>query len=269
MYYFRRFADFCIDSSILVAFAALAFLQITVIRLNISIAYELQFFVFFGTQVSYSFVKYFHYFNFSTIKRDLFKRLLLLFSFFSLLIAGYCFFELNGTMQVVAVLSLLITLLYVFPFFSGSNSGREWIGFKVFLVVLSWTLVTYVLPVFTLEQEFSLEIFFLGCQRFFLIYGLLCIYEIVDLQFDNQLLQTLPQRIGVKRTKLFSFFWLSLFLIIEIYFYSNQFSWINLSFLFIIFLFLFFVKENSSRYFSDFWLEIVPVLWWLVLVCVY
>ena len=266
MYYFRRFADFCIDSSILVAFAAFAFLQLTVIRLNISISYELQFFVFFGTQVSYSFVKYFHYFNFISIKWNSFKRFLFALSFFSFCIAGYCFFELNGTMQVVAVLSLLITLLYVFPFFSGSNSGREWIGFKVFLVVLSWTLVTYILPILSFEKEISLEILFLGLQRFFLIYGLMCIYEIVDLQFDNQLLQTLPQRIGVKRTKLFSFFWLSLFLIIEIYFYSNQFSWINLSFLFIIFLFLFFVKENSSRYFSDFWLESIPILWWLVLV---
>jgi hypothetical protein len=268
MYYFKRFADFCIDSSILVAFAAFAFLHLTVIRLNISISSELQFFVFFGTQASYTFIKYFSFFSRGIEKWNSFKGFLFAFSFFSFCIAGYCFFDLNGSMRIIAVFSLLVILLYTFPFSIGYNSGREWVGLKVFLVVLSWTLVTYVLPVFTLEQEFSLEIFFLGCQRFFLIYGLMCIFEIVDLQFDNQLLQTLPQRIGVKWTKLFSFFWLSLFLIIEIYFYSNQFSWINLSFLFIILLFLFFVKENSSRYFSDFWLESVPILWWLVLVCV-
>ena len=266
MYYFKRFADFCIDSSILVAFAAFAFLQLTVLRLNISISSELQFFVFFGTQASYTFIKHFSIFSRGFEKWNSFKGFLFAFSFFSFCIAGYCFFDLNGSMRIIAVFSLLVILLYTFPFSIGYNSGREWVGLKVFLVVLSWTLVTYVLPILSWEQKFSNEIFLLGLQRFFLIYGLMCIYEIVDLQFDNQLLQTLPQRIGVKWTKYFAFFWFTLYLFIEIYFFSNPFTWINLSFLFIILLFLFFASKINSRYFSDFWLESVPILWWLVLV---
>ena len=266
MYYFKRFADFCIDSSILVAFAALAFLHLTVIRLNIRVSFELQFFVFFGTQASYTFIKYFNFFKNETLKQSAFERFLLVSIFVSLCISTFCFFNLNLSMQVISVLSLLVTLLYAFPFFKGFNSGRNWVGFKVFLVVFSWTLVTYVLPILTWEQKFSNKIFLLGLQRFFLIYGLMCIYEIVDLQFDNQLLQTLPQRIGVKRTKLFAFFWFTLYLFIEICFFSNQFTWINLSFLFIILLFLFFASKNNSRYFSDFWLESVPILWWLAFV---
>lgn len=112
-------------------------------------------------------------------------------------------------------------------------------------------------------------------QRFILIFVLILIFEIIDLANDDPHLQTVPQQIGVKRTKKLGYILLLIFCLLE-FFNSNINGNFNFQFLpliieiaiaIVIFLFLAFVNENRSKYYTSFWVESVPILWWwLVLV---
>jgi hypothetical protein len=90
----------------------------------------------------------------------------------------------------------------------------------------------------------------------------MCVFEIIDIQFDTLNLKTLPQRIGVQKTKQLGYFLLSLFLGIDIMIQSQ---WILLNFLFIVIIaiFLFFSHEKKSKYYTIFWVESIPIFWWL------
>jgi hypothetical protein len=79
-------------------------------------------------------------------------------------------------------------------------------------------------------------------------------------------LQTVPQQIGVKRTKI-----LGILLLIPFYFleflksnFDEKQLIINLILVVLISLFLLFANEKRSRYYTSFWVESVPILWWLM-----
>jgi hypothetical protein len=139
----------------------------------------------------------------------------------------------------------------------------------VFLVALSWTLVTFLLPVVALEMTISEIVVLQAVQRFVLIYALMCIFEIIDLQFDTIGLQTLPQRIGIANTKKFGYFLLMVFIGIDVVIQSEMLL-LNLFFILVIAGFLYYSNEKRSKYYSSFWVESIPILWWLAyLVAIY
>ena len=94
--------------------------------------------------------------------------------------------------------------------------------------------------------------------------AIMCVFEIVDLQFDAISLQTIPQRIGVKQTKLVGFAFLTVFLILE-FFVTNQFTRIDVFFVGLIAVFIYFSNRNRSKYYSNFWVESIPIFWWIAL----
>jgi len=88
-------------------------------------------------------------------------------------------------------------------------------------------------------------------------------------------LQTVPQQIGVKRTKILGYVLLMIFCGLE-FFNSNinfnvnfQSSLLQLISIFLlaimVVLFLFFVNEKRSKYYTSFWVESVPIAWWLMI----
>jgi hypothetical protein len=95
-----------------------------------------------------------------------------------------------------------------------------------------------------------------------LIYALMCVFEIIDVQFDTLTLKTLPQRIGVQKTKRLGYFLLLLFLGIDAMIQSQ---WILLDFFFVVTIavFLYFSNEKQSKYYTSFWVESIPIVWWL------
>ena len=101
-----------------------------------------------------------------------------------------------------------------------------------------------------------------------LIFVLILIFEIVDFHTDDPHLQTVPQQIGVEKTKLLGYLLLGVLLALEFLYDANQ-DYVPLAFKFIVScsvaLFLYFADENKSRYYASFWVESIPIFWWVLL----
>ena len=247
---------------------------------GIPVEKPMAYFAFFGTIVGYNFVKYDSFVRTKKLQIRLSLKSIVFISFFSFFATGFFFFHLQRITQIVSVAFLALTLLYTLPFFPNRKNARNWAGVKIYIVALCWVGVTLVLPVLNSEIAITTE-FYLKCmQRFLLVFVLILIFEIIDLANDDPHLQTVPQQIGVKRTKILGYVLLMVFCGLEFFnsnINCNSSGNINLNFLplpltfviaidiaIFIALFLLFANEKRSKYYTSFWVESVPILWWLM-----
>jgi len=260
---FRQLFNFYIKGSLHVGLSCLALFCITQQQLFFPSSFALALFVFLGTILAYNFVKY--EFLVRVRKTQIRKELKIIVGFSGLIFLGmlYCLFQLQWRTQLVAFFVVILTFLYALPFFPNRSNARNWKGIKIYIVSLCWTLATVFLPV--LEGDFSLDVFVLlyGLQRFLLVFVLILIFEIVDLKNDDPLLQTVPQHIGLERTKKLGFGLLVLFLALD--FWNGNFSLLSLFFILVTAFFLAFAHEKRSHYYTIFWVEAIPVFWWITL----
>lgn len=259
---FRHLFRFYINSSIHVGLSCLALFCITQQQLFFSSPFSLALFVFLGTVFAYNFVKYESLIR--SKKKAVRKELKVIAGFSGLIFLGllyYCF-QLRFQTQLGVFFVVSLTLLYALPFFPNRSNARNWKGIKIYIVSLCWTLVTVFLP--ALEGDFSLDVmvFVSGLQRFLLVFVLILIFEIVDLKNDDPLLQTVPQQIGVERTKKLGFGLLVLFLALD--FWNGNFSLLSLFFILVTVFFLAFANEKRSHYYTLFWVEAIPIFGWML-----
>src|SRR5690606_20153897 len=80
-----------------------------------------------------------------------------------------------------------------------------------------WAGVTVVLPVIPFKNGIFHNLALEFLQRFLLVLVLILPFEIRDLRYDLEQLGTLPQRIGVTRTKIFGILLLLGVIILEIF----------------------------------------------------
>lgn len=271
MIVFQKIFDFYIKSSIHVALSAYALVGMTMCFFAISGHFEVRVFAFFGTIVGYNFVKYdaLARLNKITIKKEL--RLIIILSIFSGLASLYYFLKLQLITQTLGILVFGLLLLYTLPFFPNKRNARNWKGIKIYIVSLCWVGVTVILPLINAKVGFTIDVLLLSIQRFLLIFVLVLIFEIIDINADDPHLQTVPQQIGVRKTKLLGYALLTVLLLLEFLYKSNQ-DYIPLAFKGVVSvtvaLFLYFANENRSRYYTSFWVESIPIFWWLILVFV-
>ncbi len=264
----KKIFDFYINSSIHVALSVFALVKLTFILFDISNDYATLFFAFFGTIVGYNFVKYDALARAKKLQMTKQLKAISIFSFLSLLTTAYYFFQLQKTTQIIGSVFLVITLLYTLPFFPNKRNARNWAGIKIYIVALSWVGVTLFLPIINNNLPFTNYVFLVAAQRFILIFVLILIFEIIDLKQDAPHLKTVPQQIGVEKTKRVGVLLMVLFVLLE--FLSTEFRiefFVLKSALAITtILFLLNSNENRSRYYASFWVESIPIFWWLVLV---
>lgn len=265
----KRIFDFYINSSLHVALSAFALVAMTQYFFDIDDQFSVNFFAFFGTVVGYNFVKYdaLTRLNKNQIRKEV-KGIVLL-SFFSSIACFYFFLQLSWVTKISALIFLSLTLLYTLPFFPNKQNARNWKGVKIYIVGITWVGVTVILPLVEAEIPFNIDVLLMSFQRFLLVFTIVLVFDIVDIKKDDIHLQTVPQKIGVKLTKKLGYLLLFLLLILE-FFYTNNHHFLSFFFKLLvcvtISIFLFFAHENRSRYYASFWLESVPILWWLVLV---
>ncbi len=262
----KNIFDFYLESSIHVALSCFSLVLMTYHVFGIQTNWNVAFFAFSGTVTGYNFVKYdaLARVGEKAISRKL--KAITVLSFFTFLASGFCFLKLNLKTQMIGLFFLAITVLYTLPFFPNKRNARNWAGIKIYMVAVCWVGISLVLPVFESGIEITSD-FYLKCiQRFLLIFILILIFEIIDLKQDDPHLKTVPQQIGVKRTKTAGFLLLLVFYFLEflrIQIDKNQLI-INFSLVMITAFFLFFAKETKSKYYTMFWVEMIPVLWWLL-----
>ncbi len=257
----RALFDFYINSSIHVAVAMLSLVCITNQILSIPIDFMLTGFSFFGTMVGYNFVKYESWLqNNKPIDHSL--KVIYTISLMSFLAAFFCFLHLPFLVQIYVMAFVLLLLLYAIPFFPNKRNLRNWSGVKIYLVVFCWTGISFLLPLVNLGIPFSNVVLICIFQRFLMILALILIFEIIDLKKDAISLGTVPQRIGVKRTKIVGLLLLILFCFLEfIKVELNQTSFvINVKWSIIAALFTLFAHPNRSKYYTSFWVESLPVI---------
>lgn len=260
----KKLFDFYINGSIHVALSVYALVRMTGFLFPISNIEASAFFAFFGTIVGYNFVKYDALARTQKTKMRTQLKAIAILSFLSFLATGFYFLQLEQTTKIIAFVFLILTLLYTLPFFPNRKNARNWAGVKIYIVALCWVGVTLFLPIINSGIPLTTDVFLVALQRFILIFVLILIFEIIDMKHDDPHLKTVPQQIGVKRTKIVGSLLLSILVGLE--FLDSNFSYPTL-FLKIgvattVFLFLVFSNERKSKYYSSFWVESVPIFWW-------
>ena len=105
-------------------------------------------------------------------------------------------------------------------------------------------------------------------QRFILVFILIGIFEVVDLQYDDKYLKTLPQMLGITNTKWLLGLLLIPFYVIEFFKVGYQpiQAWNNMLIVLLTLFFIVYASPKRTKFFTLFWVESVPIVWWLIVV---
>ncbi len=264
----KQILKFYLNSSIHVALSTYALVRITFHAFHIQYDDAMALFVFFGTIVGYNFVKYDALVRVKKYPIGNPLKIIAILSLISFVLVGYYFFQLKRITQIVSVGILAITALYTLPFFPNRRNARNWAGVKIYIVAICWVGATLVLPLINAEIPFTTDFFIKCIQRFILVFVLILVFEILDLANDDPHLQTVPQKIGVKRTKILGLLLLVPFCLLELLISTFNYNdlFINIIMIVMLSLFILFANTNRSKYYTSFWVEAVPVFWWLMVV---
>ena len=251
-----------INSSIHVAFAVCSLVGITCLEYDINIAINLLGFVFFGTIVGYNFVKYASV----IIKRgNEFYFSLKIIQLLSVIAMLYFSFQLSWTVLAFFGSFAMLTFLYAIPLLKNKNL-RNFTGIKITIVAFVWAGVTVLIPIVNEGVLLDTVIYLTFFQRFLLVFVLTLPFEIRDLQYDDSTLETLPQRVGVKKTKIIGIVILVLVVLMELFDDSIKLNYLVSLWIIMIVILIFLLnsKKKQSKYFSSFWVESIPILWFVI-----
>ncbi|GGD87140.1 hypothetical protein [Planktosalinus lacus] len=260
---YRILFNFYIQSSIHVALAIVSLTLLSGTYLNIRPDFYLMGFVFTAAITGYNFVKY------AGIAKWYHRRLtnslktIQLFSLFAFFAMVFFFWHLPVSIQFIAVISGLLTLLYAVPLKRKWKNFRSIPGMKLVLIALVLVLTTVLMPAFYGETDIESTILLLCLLRFFWVIVLILPFEIRDMRVDAISLVTIPQQLGVFKTKLFGSVLLGSLALAEIYFHTlfNNSLWVVFVILFATSLTLWYSSEKRSFYFTAFWVEAIPIAW--------
>ncbi|SHG04469.1 hypothetical protein SAMN05444483_104211 [Salegentibacter echinorum] len=263
MQFFRCFLNFYINSSIHVAFAVVSLSLLSFLEFNLVVDFNLLLFIFLGSITGYNFVKYA---GIAKLHHRSLARNLKLIQVFSLLcFLGFVYFALQQKLEILFAAAVfgIFTLLYAIPPGKNNQNLRNTSGIKIYVIALVWAGVTVIFPLLDKVELNQLILEFL--QKFCFVIALTIPFEIRDLKFDAGTLKTLPQQIGVRRTKTAGYLLLAVTLFLEFW---KDFVLVELIALLLIIgvtgLFVKYSKTNQQDYFASFWVEGIPVLWLLI-----
>lgn len=269
----KSILNFYINSSIHVALSVYALTWITLLEYDLGYDKSSLYLVFFATISGYNFVKYFGLVKFHHRRLANWLKVIQIFSFLSFLAMCYYLLQINTKGLVLLCILACITFLYAIPllpkkiFLDNQKNLRQISGLKIYIIALVWACSTVLLPVFSTGIEVSTDIVITTIQRFLYVMVLMLPFEIRDLNYDSLKLATIPQRIGIKKTKAIGALVLIVFFILQ--FLKDE---MDTSYLisvlvttFITLLFVIFSNKNQSKYYSAFWVESLPIVWLLLL----
>ncbi|HIP27175.1 MAG TPA: hypothetical protein EYG80_05925 [Flavobacteriaceae bacterium] len=157
----------------------------------------------------------------------------------------------------------LAILFYTFPM--EKYSLRNIAGLKLFLIAFSWAGITVLFPLVQNYISLRFADYLTFIQRFIFVIVITIPFDIRDMKYDNSSLKTLPQQLGVSKTKIVGVLLIVLFIIIEVI-KSNgdQSVWSTLIISIISGILLVKSTKNQSKYYSAFFVEALPILWFLI-----
>ena len=266
---FLKLFDFYIFANIHVAFATFSLTKITLLTVG-NQQNEVPLFVLFSTILAYNFIRLYRksaiksWFS-NWIEENSIKIILL--SVFSMVMMCYLAFQL----ETKAILSLapfvIMTLFYVIPMgrvFASNVSLRTVAGIKIFIIAFCWAGVTVIFPLLNYDSAISFDMLLIFVQRFLFVIAITIPFDLRDLSHDGDDLKTLPQLIGISKSKKLGLLLLMLFLGLE--FFISDVNQLRVTFIiaFISLLFLIRSNTNQNKYYSAFFVESIPIIWLLL-----
>lgn len=273
MHLLKQIFNFYIDSSIHVALAVFGMSWVTLLEFHILFDDVVLYFIFFASISGYNFVKYFGLARFHHRSLANWLKWIQLFSLICFLLMCYYALQLEFKIQLVIFVFGLVTFLYAIPFlpnkviYDSHKNLRSISGLKVYIIALVWAGVTVVLPLINNKIPINSDVVITIIQRILFVVVLMIPFEIRDLNYDSLKLATIPQQIGVKKTKVIGVLLLIIFFFLE--FFKDEINantiMVLLLVTFISMLFLVFANKNQKRYYSSFWVEGIPIYWLLLM----
>ncbi|MGD1317819.1 hypothetical protein [Chryseobacterium sp. 2R14A] len=258
--------DWYLNSSIHVAISTAALVGVTNWYAKLSLDWRVLIFVFCATMCSYNITKYYDYLK----RNDHLKKTLITIIWLTvagLLICAYYFYSFKLRSQLVILFFAFLNFLYVIPIGKGKKNLRNISGIKIYIVSICWGAVTVVLPLVEAEAPIQWYVLVAFIQRFILTLILILIFEIIDAKADDIKLRTVPQVLGVKKTKIVIYILLFFFFILDFFKrtqYQNQ-VLVNLILVTAIIAMTYFARYDRQKYYTIFWVEAIPIAW-LVLI---
>ena len=168
----------------------------------------------------------------------------------------------------ILIPSVFLTLWYAIPIFHYRGkriSMRNYPSIKIVSIALVWAVNTVLFPLQPVLDDIRVWLFFM--QIFLLIVVLVIPFDIRDKNKDPAHLQTLPQRIGVAKTKSMGIILLLLFMVLGswVYGYKSYAFFISVFMVGFSMYLLYHSEEDNSIYYTAFWVDAIPVLWLLLL----
>lgn len=265
-----RFFDFYLNASVHVALAVFSFVRITGIQFNFYVDVHLGLALFFATIATYNFVKYGIEAEKYVVMASGYLKLIQAVSLLAFVLALYHLYFLRLSIWIALAILTLLSALYTFPVLPRAKNMRSWGGAKIFVVATVWTGATVGVPLLGANIKPGWDHGLVGMQRFLLVVVLMLPFEIRDLKFDPVELRTIPQRFGVLKTKSFGMAIIAIMFLMT--FLKDNITAIeifgNLVLSVVLVALLGATSRNQSKYFSSFWVESVPLLWWGLLILI-
>ncbi len=253
---------FYIQSSMHVALAVTCLAVVTVFEFGFVPEPALLLFIFFGTIVGYNFVKYAGISNQHNLSITPYINLIRGFSV--LCLAGAAYFGSMLPMNVLITAGICggLTLLYAIPFYKSRNL-RSLNGIKIFIIAMVWIGVAVLLPLEYHNLNFRQKVFYQCLEIFFFVIALILPFEIRDLKYDKTELGTLPQKLGVSKTK-----WLGVILLAGAGILAFNQNYVADAHLFaslttfgLTLILVLGAKEEQGRFYASFFVESMPIVW--------
>ncbi len=269
----KQIFHFYINASIHVALAVYAMSFITLYQLNIFYDESILYFIFFASITGYNFVKYFGLAKFHYRSLANWLRVIQLFSLICFGFMIYYLLLLERNTLIIVIILALITLFYATPFLpkniflDNKYNLRSVSGLKVYIIALVWAFVTIILPAVNNDYPINFDVFVMLLQRYIFVVVLILPFDIRDLHYDSLKLSTIPQRIGIKNTKILGISLLLFFLLLEFLKDDLELNQLLTTLIITIVtgLFIGFSNMDRGRFYSAFWVEALPIFW-LILV---
>lgn len=256
------------------ALAVYALSWVTLETFNIAYDENVLYFNFYATITGYNFVKYFGVAKFHHRSLTTWLKVIQVFSLVCFILLCYYALQLETKILFYIAGFALITFLYAIPFLpkriymDSQHNLRNISGLKVYIIALVWSGVTVLIPLMNNSVTINADVWIMLFQQYIYVIVLMLPFEIRDLRYDSLKLSTIPQKIGVKRTKFFGVFLLIIFFLLEFLKdeLTHQLVWIRFIITIVTGLFLIFANKKRSNYYSSFWVESIPVFWLLIFI---
>lgn len=253
MKFAKQLFDFYIHSSFHVAFAVMSLVHVTLISSNLLHHFVYPSCVFFGTVLGYNFLKYYIIFYKGEFHSAKYYGILIV-SLLAAIGMISLFFMLSRTTQISILFSGFFVAIY--PFL------RRYGWLKLFVVSFVVTFITVYIP-FIFYKPIVMDYYLILIQRFLIVISLLIPFEILDSPTDCKTMNTLPQRFGIQKAKLFGILLVVPFIVLE--FLKVNPSLVVIPIGVITVLAIHFTSLKRNDYYTSFWVESIPIVWMILL----